>query len=253
MDEVTRALFVGALLVWGLSHVVPTDRRPLAGMPRGPRSGGAGRGRGGAMPGAAGRGGVGLGGAGPGDARRDGTWPRARFLPRLGRAPVVDVGELLTEVATRLRSGTPASAAWDEAARRAGLPGGTGDDGMPAAFSALPGGPVTAGAVAAWRLASELGAPLADILDDCALAITHAEENEAARAVALAGPVASARMLGALPVGGVLLGTALGAEPLAQLLGGGLGTLAGLAGAALYAVGLRWSGRFVNAAKGAEA
>lgn len=206
----TEAVLAGAIILWGLAHVVPV---------------------------------------GPPVARRKGErwW---RWRPR--RARQVDVGELVTEVATRLRSGVPAHDAWDAAAERAGLPVGAGDSGLPAALEALPPGPVSAGAVAAWRLASELGAPLAETLDECAQALTHADENAAARSIALAGPVASARMLAVLPVVGVLLGSALGADPLAALLGGGPGTFAGLLGAVMYGVGLRWSGRLVRNAREAE-
>lgn len=164
----------------------------------------------------------------------------------------MDAGEFLTEVAARLRSGMPAETAWDDAAARSGLPTGIDEDGVPRVLSVLSTGAVGSGAEAAWRLANELGAPLAEILDECSLAMTHAEENDAARSIALAGPVASARMLAALPVAGVMLGSALGADPLRQLLGGGLGTLAGLLGITLYLVGVRWSGRLVRAARGAE-
>lgn len=214
----TTLLLLAGLLLWGLAHVVPVDRRPLP------------------IP----DGGAHLA-------------LFARLTARFRRRRVRDVGELLTEVATRLRAGASTEEAWDTAAARAGLPSGTREDGMPEALAALPPGPVATGAIAAWKLAAELGAPLADILDECALALTHAEENAAARSVALAGPVASARMLAILPAAGVLLGTVLGADPLSQLLGGGLGTVSGIAGIALYVVGVRWSGRLVAAAKGAEA
>ncbi|HZK04631.1 MAG TPA: hypothetical protein VFC82_02150 [Actinomycetaceae bacterium] len=213
MDGLTRALLIVALLMWGFAHVIKVSPRRLP------------------VP----------------------AWRVA--MARIWRARSrrqVDVGALITEVATRLRSGAGAAEAWDGAAARAGLPTGM-VDGLPAALAALPAGPAGAGARAAWRMAAELGAPLAETLDDCATALSHVEENAASRSVALAGPLASARLLAALPVLGVLLGTGLGADPLKQLLGGGVGTGAGVLGAVLYAAGLRWSGRLVRAARGTEA
>ncbi|MDO5495977.1 MAG: type II secretion protein F [bacterium] len=207
-------LLVAALLAWGLAHVVPSGP-PVLSFP----DGGA----------------------------RLATLPRLRA--RLRKRPGIDVGEVLTEVATRLRAGVVAEDAWNAVAVRHGLPEGMDEEGMPALLRALPSGSASMGAIAAWRLASELGAPLADILDECALALTHAEENDAALAVALAGPVASARMLAALPIGGILIGSALGSDPLGQLAGGGMGSIAGLGGLGLYAVGLRWSARLVRSAK----
>jgi len=179
-----------------------------------------------------------------------------RVVGRRWRAPVrpsrrrdVDVGEFVAEVATRLRSGSAADEAWRRTARRWGLPEGVSDDGVPAALLALPPGPATAGACAAARLAHQLGSPLADMLDGCAAALTQAEANEAARRGALAGPVASARLLATLPAFGLLLGTVVGARPVDQLLGGGVGSVSGLVGVALYALGVRWTVGLVRRAR----
>lgn len=175
---------------------------------------------------------------------------RARGRARTARRrPAVDVASYVAEVATRLRSGAPTREAWDRTAIRWGLPPGLGDDGVPHALAELPDGAAVAGALAAARLAAELGSPLADMLDACADGLTRAEENEAARRAALAGPVASARLLAVLPVVGVGLGTLIGADPVGQLLGGGLGTAAGIAGVMLMGVGARWSRALVTAAR----
>lgn len=178
-------------------------------------------------------------------------WWRWQFP--IKRKPALDVGELVTEVATRLRSGLPATAAWDASAARAGLPLGISGSGFPAALEALPRGSAAAGAKAAWQLAGELGAPLADTLDECAIALAHSEENEAARSVALAGPAASARLLALLPLLGLMLGTLLGTDPGGQLMGGGIGTLAGVLGAVLYGSGIKWSQHLLRAARGPAA
>src|SRR3546814_12260160 len=55
-----------------------------------------------------------------------------------------------------------------------------------------------------------------------------------------AGPLAMARLLAWLPAGGVLLGTVLGADPVAVLLGGGVGGLCLVGGGALFLIGHRW-------------
>lgn len=174
---------------------------------------------------------------------------RVRRAARPTRRRAPDVGAYVAEVATRLRSGVPAEQAWARTAVRWELPPGVGDDGVPHALAALPAGPAAAGAQAAARLAAELGSPLADMLDACADGLTRAEENEAARRIALAGPVASARLLAVLPVVGVALGTLIGADPVGQLVGGGLGTIAGVAGLALMGAGARWSHALVAAAR----
>src|SRR5690606_13925557 len=91
--------------------------------------------------------------------------------------------------------GVPPKLAWLEEATRAGLP---------AERAAL------AATVAACRLTHELGAPLADVLERCAHGITEAAQAQDARRVALAGPRSTARLLGWLPVAGLLLGTGMG-------------------------------------------
>jgi len=175
------------------------------------------------------------------------AWRRPRVRRR--RRPAVDVGEFVAEVATRLRSGVGADVAWSRTARRWGLPEGVDDDGAPRALAALPPGAAVSGARAAARLAFELGSPLADMLDGCASSLTRAEANEAARRIALAGPVASAKLLAGLPALGLVLGSFVGADPVGQLAGGGLGTVVGLVGLALYVAGMRWSAALVTRAR----
>ncbi len=175
--------------------------------------------------------------------------PRPASRRARGRAPEVDVGAYVAEVATRLRSGVAADLAWDRTAERWDLPPGLDDDGVPLALATLPPGAAVAGAEAAARLAAELGSPLADMLDACADGLTRAEENEAARRIALAGPVASARLLSVLPLVGVVLGILIGSDPVGQLAGGGLGTVAGALGFILMIAGSRWSAALVAAAR----
>ncbi|MHB1063678.1 MAG: hypothetical protein ACYC1Z_04150 [Georgenia sp.] len=207
---------------------------------------------------------------------------------RPGRRPEIDLGVLVTEVATRLRTGADVESAWGRTFARAGLltgagttqPAGTGrgligDDGVPhplldlatragshgplldlATRAGSPGpllawrtkGPVLGatadgalpGAVAACRLTHEIGAPLAEVLERCAAGITEAGQARAARAVALAGPRSTARLLGWLPLLGLALGVAVGADPVAVLLDGRLGTLCLALGLGFMGVGRWW-------------
>ncbi|CAM5783873.1 type II secretion system F family protein [Cellulomonas persica] len=108
--------------------------------------------------------------------------------------------------------------------------------------------------VVAARTAHELGAPLVGVLERVteSLAADAAERDDLE--AALAGPRATARVLGWLPLLGVALGTLLGADPVGVLLGGGLGTTAGLLGVLLLVVGRRWTAHLLaSAARGASA
>lgn len=106
-----------------------------------------------------------------------------------------------------------------------------------------------AGAVVACRVAHQAGAPLADLLHRCAQGLVEAGEADAARRHALAGPRATARLLGWLPVAGVGLGWAWGADPVGVLLGGGWGGLCLVVGVALMVAGRAWVNRLVRAAQ----
>lgn len=112
----------------------------------------------------------------------------------------------------------------------------------------------TAAVVAAAQTAHELGAPLVGVLERVteSLAADAAERDDVE--AALAGPRATARVLGWLPLLGVALGTVLGADPVGVLLGGGLGTTAGVAGVLLLVAGRRWTAALLTrAARGAAA
>ncbi|WP_372592915.1 type II secretion system F family protein [Actinotalea sp.] len=156
-------------------------------------------------------------------------------------------GALLTGVADALRSGASAEDAW----RRVGV---IVRDGVPTAssLSAATGDLSVASAVlAAARLAHELGASAAPVLD----AVLDSAEQDADAALrrdtALAGPAASAQVLTWLPLLGLLLGLALGADPVAVLLdpdGGWVLLLGGLGSAVL---GRGWSRRLVRIARAA--
>ncbi|WSV44072.1 type II secretion system F family protein [Streptomyces sp. NBC_01077] len=103
-----------------------------------------------------------------------------------------------------------------------------------------------AGMAACWQVAVDGGAGLAAGLDRLESALRdHREQRERLRAE-LAGAWATVAVLAVLPLAGVALGAALGADPLWVLLHtpAGLGCL--VVGGALEAAGLWWAARIVR-------
>ncbi|QGQ20873.1 type II secretion protein F [Cellulomonas sp. JZ18] len=90
------------------------------------------------------------------------------------------------------------------------------------------------------RTATELGAPLAEVLDDLAVAVAADAEHEGEVAAAFAGPRATSRVLVLLPVLGLAVGEALGARPWHVLTSGGAGTACGVLGVLLVLAGRAW-------------
>ncbi|WP_237564251.1 hypothetical protein [Actinomyces sp. 432] len=169
--------------------------------------------------------------------------------PTRSRAHDLDLSLVLTEVSTLLRAGATPQRAWARALQRAGVEEGTepDDDGVPPALLALAREPpdswlphrhegrwrwrpplpgrrarsarrrLTAaavpGAVAACRLTTALGAPLAGVLEAVAGGVAESGRADDSRRTALSGPRSTARLLALLPPVGLLLGTAIGAHP----------------------------------------
>ncbi|WP_152192722.1 hypothetical protein [Georgenia satyanarayanai] len=199
---------------------------------------------------------------------RHGPWPGrwSRRWPRRGRrqARRLDLAVVVTEVASRLRTGATPEAAWATTVGRllgppvvagGGVPGP--EVGVPPALARLAvhcgADPAATAAVrtvvAASRLTHTLGSPLAEVLDRCAVTVTEAEQARDARRVALAGPRSTARILAGLPLLGLLLGAGLGADPLGSATDGGWGTASVLAGLLLLLAGRRWTTALVTAAE----
>lgn len=190
------------------------------------------------------------------------AWVRGvdRLRARGRRGP--DVAPVLVELAARLRAGADLPTAVRRSLPSPGPPWGA--DLVAAAGASAPVRDVRAppdrprrrawraartppsaradvlAAVAAARLAQRTGAPLADVIDVVVAGIAEAGESEALRRTALAGPRASARLLAWLPLAGLGLGTVVGADPVAVLLGGGIGGLCLVLGAALFLLGRSW-------------
>jgi tight adherence protein B len=112
-----------------------------------------------------------------------------------------------------------------------------------------PGAEGLVGLAACWRVAVDRGAGLAAGLDRLEGALCAERDQRADLRAQLAGSRSTAWMLAGLPVLGLLLGTALGADPLHVLLhtGPGLGCL--LVGGVLEGMGLWWALRIVRGAE----
>jgi tight adherence protein B len=118
-----------------------------------------------------------------------------------------------------------------------------------AAAAREPGADGLLGLAACWRVAVDRGAGLAAGLDRLEGALRAERDQRADLRAQVAGARATAVMLAGLPALGLLLGTALGADPLRVLLhtGAGLGCL--LAGAVLEGLGTWWAMRIVRGAE----
>lgn len=149
--------------------------------------------------------------------------------PASGTVPLA-AGEALALVAARLRAGADPERAWHDVTMS--------DD-----------GPAAATVRAAERLADELGAPLAEVLDEVASGVSDDESAEAERRAAIAGPAATARVLLWLPVGGIVLGIALGADLLDVALDGRIGSVSAVVGLVLLVAGRAWTRLLVRAAE----
>lgn len=162
---------------------------------------------------------------------------------RAGRQP----GEALLRAARDTEGLADAQAAVLAAARF----GGEVPDAL-AAAARQPGADGLLGLAACWRVAVDHGAGLAAGLDRLEAALRAERDQRLELRAQLSGARATAAMLAALPALGLLLGTALGADPLHVLLhtGAGLGCL--VLGAVLEGVGLWWVLRIVRGAEEAS-
>ncbi|MFI1410948.1 type II secretion system F family protein [Streptomyces sp. NPDC020707] len=140
------------------------------------------------------------------------------------------LGDVQASVLAAARFGGDVPGALTEAARRPGAEG-------------------LLGLAACWRVAVDRGAGLAAGLDRLEGALRAERDQRADLRAQLAGARSTAVLLAGLPALGLLLGTALGADPLHIVLhtGAGLGCL--LVGGALEGAGLWWALRIVRGAE----
>lgn len=171
---------------------------------------------------------IGLCGALAGEVRA-GRQPGEALLRAARESP--GLGEAQAVVLAAARFGGDVPGALTEAARQPGA------DGL-------------VGLAACWRVAVDRGAGLAAGLDRLEGALRAERDQRADLRAQLAGSRSTAVMLAGLPVLGLLLGTALGADPLHVLLHTGPGLACLLIGGLLEAAGLWWAMRIVRGAEG---
>jgi tight adherence protein B len=102
---------------------------------------------------------------------------------------------------------------------------------------------------AGWEVAYRTGAGLAGVLDRLACVLRDDEEVRREVAANLASPRATAVMLAMLPVFGIALGTAIGADPAGVLLGSLPGAVCLATGCLLALTGLFWVERITARAE----
>lgn len=102
---------------------------------------------------------------------------------------------------------------------------------------------------ACWRIGAERGGTLALVLDGLAGTLRHEEALRQEVAAQLAGPRATARLLGGLPVLGLAMAAALGARPMAFLFGTLPGVSCLVAGIGLDLLGVWWTSRLTARAE----
>jgi tight adherence protein B len=175
------------------------------------------------------------------------------------RAPnIARVAGVVQRLAVLLAAGVAPVAAWGYL-REGALPArvaatASGQD-VPNAIVAALGlapaaeAPAWRGLATAWAVATDAGAPLAPTLRDFAGSLRDLGEAQREIAVALAAPVATARLVMALPAVGVVFGIALGFNTLGMLFTTpvGWGCL-GVGGTLMFAAS-RWNRRLVRSAQ----
>lgn len=185
------------------------------------------------------------------------------FRPRMHRdaAPeLAVVAETLLQLAVLLQAGLAPARAWTHLADT-GDPVAQGvrsrlDEGIPLSDAigraSSPPGPWHEVA-AAWRVATTVGAPLADALRSLAEALRDAQRTRDDVRIALAEPAGTARLLAWLPLVAVGLGALLGFDTLAVLVASPMGIACLVAGAVLILAARHWTGALVQRARAQDA
>lgn len=89
-----------------------------------------------------------------------------------------------------------------------------------------------------WALSVSRGIPIAGLLTTARDEIDHAIRHRAATDAALAGPKTTAAVLSLLPLAGVAMGSAMGANPIGFLTRSGIGSVLLVVGTALVCAGV---------------
>ncbi len=112
-----------------------------------------------------------------------------------------------------------------------------------------PGRAGLADLAAAWEVSARTGASLGAAVEAISDELARRQEIESTVAVELAASRAAGRLMAALPVVGVLLGYALGGDPVGFLLTSPAGWVCLVAATALASAGLVWTDRLAERAR----
>ena len=110
----------------------------------------------------------------------------------------------------------------------------------------VPGADGLRAVAAGWRVAEQSGAALAGVIERIATALRADEQVRRQVTAGLAGTRATGRLLAGLPVLGLGLGHAVGADPVGFLTGTPIGWLCLTAGLVLAGAGLAWIERLAD-------
>jgi tight adherence protein B len=94
-----------------------------------------------------------------------------------------------------------------------------------------------------WRLAERTGAPAADLVERIEADARLADRAAASATAQAAGAQATALLLAGLPIGGIGLGVAIGADPVRVLFHTPLGAACAIVAVLLQGAGLLWADR----------
>lgn len=118
--------------------------------------------------------------------------------------------------------------------------------------AARPGQAGLADLARAWQLSVNTGAPMADVLDDVARALSDDEALDLVIASEAAGPRASGKIMAVLPLVAMSMGYLLGGDPVGFLFGSPLGWASLSCGVSFACGGVLWMDRVADhAAAGA--
>jgi tight adherence protein B len=182
---------------------------------------------------------------------------RSVLRPRSAHPDLGAVAAAVQRLAVLLSAGVSPASAWGYLAegapmvREVAARGGAVTDAIIAALPVVPPreAPAWRALAAAWQVATEAGAPLADALIDLSSCLRDLAQTTREVEVALASPVSTARMVMVLPFVGLLFGAALGFDTLGTLFttipGGGCLLL----GLLLVLVARGWNRRLVRSAQ----
>jgi tight adherence protein B len=170
------------------------------------------------------------------------------------------IAAIVQRLAVLLKAGVPPAAAWgylsDGALTDAVASASLNGDALPEAIVEAAAHHAAAreqdawnGLATAWAVATDAGAPLAPTLRDFAESLRGLSQAQREIAIALAAPKATARLVLALPLVGVVFGVLLGFDTLGTLFTTLPGWVCVLVGSGQMLVAWRWNRRLVGRAQ----